>query len=203
MFFFEKKNQRTFVLGALPRGALPRGALPRARGMRHRYAAFPLLAFLAACATNTPPPAPPHALAAVWNFTTTTERCTARAAFPEDDDNPAALTLIAERGGGMSFAFSNTAHPLAPRPPGLAAVLHFAGAGGGWTIPAALEAPRVVDTELPLNETTLAETRALLAGGTLSASGHVRGLPALALPPAGEEGASFLACAERFAMTGS
>ncbi len=159
-----------------------------------------LLLLLAACATPAPPAAnPAHTLAAVWNFATTTERCTARAAFPEDDDNPAALTLIAERGGGMSFAFSNTAHPLAPRTPGLAAALHFAGGGGGWTIPAALEAPRVVDTELPLNETTLAETRTLLAGGTLSASGHVRDLPALALPPAGEEGASFLACAERLA----
>lgn len=158
------------------------------------------LLLLAACATPAPPPAsPPRAVAAAWNFTATAERCTARAAFPEDDDKPAALTLIAERGGGMSFSFSNTAHPLAPRPPGLAAALHFVGGGGGWTIPAALEAPRVVDTELPLNETTLAETRTLFAGGTLIATGHVRGLPALALPPAGDEGARFLACAERVA----
>jgi nucleoid-associated protein YgaU len=185
MVFCEKKSQKM---------------LPTKTRLEQRLAALPLLALLAACATQAPPPAAPRASAIAWRFDATPERCTARAAFPEEEDDPAALTLVAERGGGMSFTFSNTAHPLAPRPPGLAATLHFAATdGGGWTIPAALEAPRVVDTELPLNETTLAEARTLLAGGTLSASGHVRGLPALALPPAGDGGANFLTCAARFA----
>jgi hypothetical protein len=169
--------------------------------MSRGYAAIALAALLAACATNTPPPPAPHASAAAWQFSETADRCTARAELTaSDDDDPLAMTLTAERGGGMIFAFSHVAHPLVPRPPGFPATLKFIGAGTSFTIPAAIAAPHVVDTELPLNDSTLAQAEALLGGGTLIATGHNRDLPPLTTAAAGEQGAAFLACARRFAI---
>jgi hypothetical protein len=158
-----------------------------------------VLLALAACTELPPAPSPANeqqeTQTASWSVSTTPERCIARAS----GGSAASLLVTALREGGVAFSFSNTLHPMIPRPPGLPVTLRFTGAAGAWDIPAALEAPRVIDTELPLNDVTLEKVQQLLAGGTLGAEGHARGLPPLTMRPAGADGEAWLACARAFA----
>lgn len=158
------------------------------------------LALLALAACTQPPSAPPEAArqetqTASWSVSTTPERCVARAS----SGRAASLLVTALREGGVAFSLSNTLRPMILRPPGLPATLRFTGAAGAWDIPAALEAPRVINTELPLNDATLGKVQALLGGGTLVAEGHARGILPLTLSPAGADGEAWLTCARAFA----
>lgn len=122
---------------------------------------------------------------AAWSFTVTGAACEAKAS-----GRSAALALRVA--GDRSLRLTLSGSPRASRAaPGEASSIAFAGAEGTWTL-AGRRGTGAIVVSLPLDETSVAHARTVLAGGQLKLAAEAA--PLLTIPDAGVAGRDWLGC---------